>query len=429
MKFFDHDVESLRDNWFLDWLALDNSFVNQDDNLAKLKGEIGTRVRVTIIRGYRKLDTIDFTCVRQSIAEHSLAFYSLINDSIAYLQLRNFSNNSKDEVRHAYFELKNLAKNKLCGLILDLRDNGGGLMKAAFDLFELFVPFGTSFGKMENKYERSLEIYSKGQPIDTKIPIAIIVNDNTASASEFLTAALQDNNRAVVIGSNTVGKGISQVIRDLSDNKSLKITIEKYISPKGREINKINYQPYFEEDKSPNEDSLTVKNEAGAKVIAKRGIIPDIYIESKKTLPLLAELLNRDIFTNFANDYVYYNINQIPTESDKNLYNDFRYFAIDSFRDSNVISNKKLEELKKYYDNHIVSSKLDELKEIINNYYIYSFDKEKSEVEKILNYQIMLRHNNSRQREEYLLRDDDFLNAATKYFGIDKNNIRFSRQS
>ncbi len=406
-------------------LKIDDSIVDVNEDLnSKLQGEIGTKVKITIIRGFKKLDTLDFIIDRAKISDKGITFYSLINDSIGYIQLKNFTTNTRNDIISTYNEFKIQSNYNLKGIILDLRNNGGGLMKSAYDVFELFVPVGKYFGKMINKYNQKIEIFTKKQPIDTNISIALIVNNNTASAGEFLTVALQDYNRAKVIGYYTTGKGISQILRDISSHKSLKITTERFISPKGRDINIINYNPKFSSEKS-----IAIDSQQSNSMNARKGIIPDIIVQDSSYSPLILELLKRNVFNDFANDYIYFNIDKIPTESDNNLFRNFRYFAIDSFRNLNIISNSELEEFKKTYNNQVISSKIDELIDNINNYFINSFDNEKKDIIKILNYEILLRHKSNVEVEEFILKDDSFLIATLKTFGIYNKSFYFSKKS
>lgn len=400
---------------------IDGVLIDKSNYNNKFSGEDGSEVKYTVIRGFKKLDTLELICKRQKITEHSLNFYTLINDSIAYIQLKNFSVNSKDEIKNSYLELKRKSNDKLVGLILDLRENGGGLLQSAYEIFELFEPVGTYFGKIENKYGKTIDLYTKNSPIDTKIPIALIVNGNTASASEFLAVAFQDYSRAKIIGSSTVGKGISQVIKNLSGKKALKITTDKFVSPKGREINKINYLPSFSKVSISEND--TIRNEAGAIKIVEKGIVPDIKVAERKFSPLIMELVNKEAFANFANDYKYKITNKLPSDSDTNLFREFKLFAMDSFRDSNLLINYRLEEIKKYYDDNTISSKMDEIKDIINNYFINSFDNDKTNITKFLNYEIMMRNQSKNDIEEFLIKDDNYILETIKHFGLNFGNI------
>lgn len=369
---------------------------NDEKSRNLLKGELNTFVNIAVLRGYKEYDTLTVTVKRESISQKSLAYYQLLEDSVAYIQVKDFSGDTKSEFKSAYWEMKNKSNNQLKGLIIDLRNNGGGILQSAIELYELFVPVGTLFGTVENKFKKHTQIFSKNSPIDTDIPIVVIVNNYSASASEFLAASFQDINRAVVVGDTTYGKGISQIIRDLPSGKGLKITVDKFYSPIGRAINRIDLKPkYVDDTLKPAIDTFLTRN--GQKVINNSGVIPDSIITQKEYTPYLMELISKDAFFHFANKLSRQNIKQnldsLPSSA---IINEFKIFADSLLTDSNSEMEKAVKSIQDIFETDDIPESLKQsfidLKKGIADYYDLAFTKDIEDIKMIMAVEILKRY-------------------------------------
>ena len=205
-----------------------------------LRGEPGTSFVLKVLRPLKNDSTVmEFKITRKNIRTNPVPYYGMVKDSIGYLALSSFTENSAKDFKKAFIELKQKGAKSL---IIDLRDNGGGSLSEAVDIVNLYVPKGQEIVVTKGKVRQAQGSYkTQNEPVDTQIPLAVLVNGATASASEIVSGSLQDLDRAVVIGSRTFGKGLVQTIRPLPYNGTLKVTTSKYYIPSGRCIQAIDY--------------------------------------------------------------------------------------------------------------------------------------------------------------------------------------------
>ena len=212
---------------------------NSSDVSEKLKGVPGTSL-VMVVQPFG--DTISKTIelVREKVKFPNIPYFGMLNENIGYISLSQFNQNAAIDVKNAFINLRD--SNDLKGIILDLRDNGGGLLNEAVDIVNIFVPKGETVVTTKSKLSDNVMVHrTRSLPEDTKIPLVVLVNGNSASASEIVAGAIQDLDRGVVIGSRTFGKGLVQNVLPLPYNSKLKVTISKYYIPSGRCIQAIDY--------------------------------------------------------------------------------------------------------------------------------------------------------------------------------------------
>ncbi|WP_460546226.1 S41 family peptidase [Echinicola sediminis] len=269
----------------------------------KLKGPANTPVEVIV---KRNLDTLAFDITRKKIVITNVPYYGMVNDKVGYIKLTDFTTNAGDDVRKALISLKDQGAEKL---ILDLRDNPGGILKEAVDIVGLFVPKGrevvSTIGKLDNV---NAEYKTSRSPVDKNIPLAVLINERSASASEIVAGALQDYDRAVLVGRKTFGKGLVQSTIPLSYNAQVKVTTAKYYIPSGRCIQEIDYSKRDGDGRAVSvADSLrhefTTKN--GRKVWDGAGIMPDKEVEAKTYAPITYSLVARSLVFEFVNGFYY----------------------------------------------------------------------------------------------------------------------------
>lgn len=286
--------------------GVDVSTENQTDKVSKmLRGQPGTTVKVDVRRPYVQDSMLSFEILRKTIEVDPLPYYGIDSTGIGYIKLNTFNERSAGEVRDALVKMKNTGN--LSGLILDLRDNGGGLLESAVQIVGLFVPKGTEVVRTKGFEDKNLKIYKTTKsPVDTKLPLVVMVNGNTASASEIVAGSLQDLDRAVIVGERSYGKGLVQGSRPLPYNGMMKVTIARYYIPSGRLIQAIDYS-HRNPDGSPARipDSLTRvwHTHNGREVRDGGGITPDVTAVDSSMNRLLYNVIADQWAFDFANRY------------------------------------------------------------------------------------------------------------------------------
>lgn len=269
----------------------------------KLRGQAGTNITIEVRRPYVNDSLLKFSFVRENIKVNPLPYYGVDKDGIGYIRLTTFNEASARRVREALTDM--FKDPNLKGIVLDVRSNGGGLLEGAVQIASNFVPKGIEIVRTKGRAKNDVKIYkTTTRPLDTKIPLAILIDGGTASASEIVTGSMQDLDRAVIIGERSFGKGLVQTPRQLPYNDLLKITTGRYYIPSGRLIQAIDYS-HRNDDGSPvrTPDSLTheYSTKAGRIVRDGGGITPDITIEAEKTNRLLYNIIADMWAFDFAN--------------------------------------------------------------------------------------------------------------------------------
>ena len=270
-----------------------------------LRGEPGTSFVLKVLRPLKNDSTVmEFKLTRKNIRTNPVPYYGMVKDSIGYLALSSFTENSAKDFKKAFIELKQKGAKSL---IIDLRDNGGGSLSEAVDIVNLYVPKGQEIVVTKGKLRQAQGSYkTQNEPVDTQIPLAILVNGSTASASEIVSGSLQDLDRAVIIGTRTFGKGLVQTIRPLPYNGTLKVTTSKYYIPSGRCIQAIDYaKKNADGSVARTPDSLTTvfHTAAGREVRDGGGIRPDIEVKGDKIPNIVFYLMNDALIFDYATQY------------------------------------------------------------------------------------------------------------------------------
>lgn len=250
-----------------------------------LDGNEGDSLDLTIVRALR--DTIQTTAMLEQIQTRAVPFYTVLDGGVGYIQLARFTRQSQREFRQALHQL--YRTESLNGLIIDIRDNRGGLLHAAAGISELFLPKGnvivSTKGRLSNN---NAEYRSRLDPMYPQLPLAVLINENSASASEILASALQDNNRATILGKQSFGKGLVQNVLAVPYGGQLKLTTARYYTPNGRLLQKVDYKALRE--KSPNSEERTEPEDWRA------GVTPDIETRSMTETELTEELYRLGLF-------------------------------------------------------------------------------------------------------------------------------------
>ncbi|MEZ4857375.1 MAG: S41 family peptidase [Flavobacteriaceae bacterium] len=275
----------------------------EDDAGELLKGVAGTEVELTFTRQGKTQTTL---LKREKVEVKAVPYYKLVNNDVGYIVLRAFNQKTTTETKAALEDLKQQGATKI---ILDLRGNPGGLLNEAINIVNLFVPKGEVITTTKSVIEKYNKTYKTTQePVDTEIPLVVLVNGRSASASEIVSGGLQDLDRAVIIGARSFGKGLVQRPKKLTYGTQLKVTISRYYTPSGRCIQALDY---WNRDENGDPIRLDPKNynayktKGGRTVYDGGGILPDIELESSKFSPITTALLKDNAIFDYATVYYY----------------------------------------------------------------------------------------------------------------------------
>lgn len=352
-----------------------------DDISSLVKGEPGTSVQLKVSRLSEK-DTLTFNLIREEVIIKNLVFADFFpeNSNNVYLKLSNFSRSAGDEVRSALRELKN--KKEIKSIVLDLRGNPGGLLDVAVDICDKFLKKDLLIVSTRGKELTSEKKYfALEEPLAGNEKLVVLINGNSASASEIVAGAIQDHDRGVILGTQSFGKGLVQTIIPLSFNTSLKITTAKYYTPSGRCIQKIDYSK--DNQVIPDPDSLT-KNEYSTDnkrvVFSAGGITPDTTVKNGIESDLLKDLLAKGAIFNFADKFYYQDVNfDFKKLNDDKILKDFKKFLDETKYEYESDVERKLNEIIKHLNENHNSKEVTKTLEKLTSEVKQMFDSEFSE--------------------------------------------------
>ncbi|RMG28834.1 MAG: S41 family peptidase [Bacteroidetes bacterium] len=297
-----------------------------------LRGEKGSTIRLTVARKDRP-KPLRFELVRDRIWVKNVPYYGMIDDKIGYIALSGFSRRAAQEVEDALHSLKQKHAG-LKGVILDLRGNPGGRLDESVKVANIFLPQNEVIVETRGRSEHAGRTHrATREPVDTHIPLAVLVNARSASASEIVAGALQDLDRAVIVGQKSFGKGLVQNIRPLSYNTQLKVTSAKYYTPSGRCIQALDYahkNAKGEATRIPDSIRTTFKTRNGRSVMDGGGIEPDVPVEKAPLAPMVQALEKEGLIFDFATRYAAHHKRIAPPQSfevDEATFEDFLAFV------------------------------------------------------------------------------------------------------
>ena len=396
-----------------------------------LRGEPGTSLTLEIERPGKR-NRMNVTLERGSISMPAIPYYGIQNDNVGYILLESFTDNCAKKMRRAIIELK---KEGAKSFIIDLRGNGGGLLNEAVDIVNLFVPKGKVIVTTKGKIKQANETYkTKNEPIDTISPIAILVDGQTASASEIVAGSLQDLDRGVVIGSRTFGKGLVQSTRQVNYGGYLKLTTAKYYIPSGRCVQALDYSHMIDDGRSSRlPDSLTnvFYTAAGREVRDGGGIRPDVEPKSEELSTLLFYLVQDMAIFDFATDFRIKNEAIASADSftiSNEVYAEFKEYLKKRGFTYDLQSAKILKDLKKMIEfegfTAITKEEVENLEKKLHANLDHSLEHFKDDVKDIVADEIIKRYYGNRGEIIYSLREDSDLKEA---FSILKDNERYRK--
>ena len=396
-----------------------------------LKGQAKTPVEIEIIRSG---ETMQKTLIRETIKIQDVPYFGMVEDGIGYIKLTGFTETASKELKDALTSLKK--DNNLDGLILDLRGNGGGLLNESVNIVNMFVDQGQEVvhtkGKLK-EWDRSHRALN--QPIERNLPLAVLIDEGSASASEIVSGSIQDLDRGVLIGERTFGKGLVQQTKPLSYNSQLKVTVAKYYIPSGRCIQELDYSNKDGGRAKEMPDSLlkTFYTLGGRPVKDGRGISPDIQVELPVGADITGALLRKNHIFNYATYYRNTNDSLGTPASEFSLsdsqYLEFVNYLKDKDYDYTTQSEKALDDFKKasteekYYSSVEEQFKL--LKEKISHNKSEDLMTHKEEIKEILENEIVSRYyyqngriENSMSKDIRVIKAIEVLKDSSQYTAI-----------
>ena len=395
----------------------------------RLRGEPGTTLTIEYERPGKK-GTHKVKLQRESIALPAIPYYGIQQGNIGFLQLNSFTDGCAKEMRQAIIDLK---KQGATAFIIDLRGNGGGLLNEAVEIVNLFVPKDKIIVTTKGKTKQANEIYkTQKAPIDTTSPVVVLVDGETASASEIVAGSLQDLDRAVIIGSRTFGKGLVQSTREVLGGGYLKLTTAKYYIPSGRCVQALDYSHVIDQGKTSRvPDSLTTVfyTAAGREVRDGGGIRPDIEPKSEELSTLLFYLMRDMAIFDFATEYAIKHNSIAPAETfditDED-YEEFKSLLKSRNFSYDLISVKVLKDLKQAAEfegfSEIVKEEIASLEKKLQANLDHSLTHFEKDIRRIIADEIIHRYQGQKGRIIYSLREDTDLSEA---FSILKDEKRY----
>jgi carboxyl-terminal processing protease len=396
----------------------------------KLKGPAKTQVKIKVDRPGEKKPLL-FEITREKIQINPVSYYGMIDGNTGIIKLSSFTTNCSEEFRKAFLDLRDRQKAK--GIIIDLRSNGGGLLDEAIKIVNFFVPRSSDIVSTKGKVKQMDKVYKAiYQPIDTIMPLVVMINRGSASASEIVAGSLQDLDRAVIIGQRSFGKGLVQTTRGLSYNTQLKVTTAKYYIPSGRCIQAVDYT-HRNEDGSVGlvPDSLIseFKTKNGRKVFDGGGVSPDVKIDPRKgnniSYALITQLVVFDYATKFS-------LEHSKIESAENfkvtdaIYADFKKFVVaqknfsyksktqEAFKDLKDVASRE-----EYYN--AAKAEFEALEKMIALDTQKDLELFKDEITELLAQEIVQRYYYQRGVAQYSIKTDKEIANATELLSPQNN--------
>lgn len=402
-----------------------------DEVSPRVKGEPGTTLELKILRNNQK-DTLTFKLIREEILLKSLIYYGFYpsNSNNVYLKLNNFNKTAAKEIQNAIKELRSIREIK--SVVLDLRGNPGGLLESAIEVSDKFLDKNLLIVSTRGRDKESERKYfSNEEPLFKNEKVVVLINENSASASEIVAGAIQDHDRGVILGTNSFGKGLVQTITPITNDVSIKITTAKYYTPSGRCIQKIDYSKENKVLKVMNSNDYSdFYTDNKRKVFSSGGINPDTLIESEMKNEFISELMSQGLLYEFVDDYS--NIKtkeQFEKDDDANIFKSFKeYFSKKSDR-VKLESSKKLasliEQLEKDAVVESVKNELNAVKLKLDQYTSGLLDNNKSIVINLIKSELVRRYFDSKKGIEESLKRDNQVAAAIKLLSDENNYYRF----
>jgi len=384
-----------------------------------MRGQPGSTYDIEIFRPTDNKN-LNFKIKREKIKQPNIPYSGILGDKVGYIKLNQFLENAGKEIHESFDKLK---EEGIEYLIIDLRDNGGGLLGEAVNIIDLFVGQDIAVVETKGKIEEMNRIYKTRNPaVDANIPIVVLVNENSASASEIVSGTLQDLDRAVIVGKKSFGKGLVQKVFPMDYNTSMKITVSKYYIPSGRCVQNIEY---FDREttkggyKIPDSLAVAYKTKNGRTVYDKGGVEPDVPVSDEEIPDILSSLIEARAIFDFANDYRAKHETIAEAEKftvDDAIYNEFlkylkeKQYAYTSSLEETLAELKEKAENEKSFSS--IQTAYNQLKTQLENLKTQDLTTHKAEISRALTQEIVSRYYYSTGKLINSLHHDAYIDAA-----------------
>lgn len=390
---------------------------SSDEVSKALKGVKGTVVNVEYDRPGLGRGVAQVT--RDEIKLPDVPYFGMLDENIGYISLNSFTTTASSNVTKAFDDLKSQG---MTSLIFDLRGNGGGLLTESVNIVNLFVPKNQVVVKTKSRVKEENRVYNtKNNPKDLEIPVVVLINESSASASEIVSGTLQDLDRAVIVGRTSFGKGLVQRTVDLKYGSKMKLTIAKYYTPSGRCVQKLDYANRIDGKVDEIPDSLLTKftTKNGRTVIDGRGVEPDVMVEDEELSRLTLKLLTENIFFDFATQFAVENdsiASAANFEISDAVYNAFKSFVLKKDFEYSTASEEMLKRLKTIMEQEVYYSdakkEYDALLEKVVPSKARDLDKFSNQIKELLQNEIVSRYYYQKGRAINSFRNDNMLKEA-----------------
>ena len=389
------------------------------DATSKIRGKAGTEVILTIKKPITG-EVQDYSIVRDVITIKDIPFYGMVNDDVGYLRITNFSINTANETKNAFISLMQDGANSI---IIDLRDNPGGLLSSSLDLLDLILPKNLDLVSTKGREDKNIKNYKtlNNALIPESINLAVLINGASASASEIVAGVLQDYDRAVVLGSQSFGKGLVQTVIGINQDTALKITNSKYFIPSGRSLQK---REFIDDELIANTSSAAdslFQTKAGRTVIGGGCIAPDLTVKDEGSYPLAASILRNGAYFKFVqqNSDQYSSVEEVI--SDQELMTKFEFFInendisgyVDGQEDLKVAKEKLS---KKDEKNLFINNAFSVIEKQIEKTQSAMFEQEKDIIQRMIHGEFAFYYNGYEGRYNLYLKDDIVVLKALEIF-------------
>lgn len=393
---------------------------NNGDVSAAMRGQAGTTVTLKLERQGKIFEK---KLTRREIKLKTVPYYGFVQNDVGYIKLNEYTQGSAKQVRDAFHALKE-ERPQMKGIILDLRGNGGGLLNEAVDIVNIFVQKGELIVETKGKVaSKNLKSFTRMAPEDTEMPMAVLIDGYSASASEITSGSLQDLDRAIIVGTRSFGKGLVQNVLPMNYNTQMKVTVSKYFIPSGRCIQAIDYAKRDANGKAvkvPDSLKTAFKTRNGRTVYDGFGIEPDVEVTPEYMSSLSLALINKFLIFDFATEFVQTHPSILPAaefEITDEIYNDFKQFLSTKDYSYNTITENILKDLREsakeeeYLES--IQKELDELEAKFKADKQGDLDKHRAEIAEMLKAEILGRYYYEKGRIEGSLKSDpDVLKAV-----------------
>lgn len=391
-----------------------------DDLNNIMQGVPGTQIQFKIERPGEK-KPFSLTLTREEVDIPNVPYSGMVSDEIGYISLTTFTQNASANIVQAFHDLKSRNPG-MKGIILDLRDNGGGLLNEAVNICNIFIPKGEVVVSTKGKTTDQNRVFkTTGNPVDTEIPLVILVNGRSASASEIVSGTIQDLDRGVVMGQLTFGKGLVQNTKDIGYNSRLKLTTSKYYIPSGRCIQAVRYKDGAPAH-IPDNERARFKTRNGRVVLDGGGVMPDVMLDSITHNALVRNLLEKDVIFEYANKYCFERDSIAPPDQYHfDAWEGFVKFLSDTKFQYDLDSEKALKTLLESATREktisILQPQIQQMEQGLSIRKENMLNENKTEIGRMLELEIIGRYYFDKGRKKIALRNDAEINAAVALLG------------